>query len=168
MGKIVEFVRLYLSKYCSESLIKLTAFGCCFDNFEKPLMNVTYFYAIYCFFDEEVVLGRNFPNVKSLKLHDSTSLGFTTFVCNFPNLTRLWFDGMKHYGLCYCELELIEFIRLNPQLEHLELPLKNIEFDQKLTDCIKNYLPKLQHLDLKRISQNQWTSILNNLMEEDW
>lgn len=95
-------------------------------------------------------------------------LYFTTFVYYFPNLTRLWFDGMKHNDIYYCELDLIEFIRLNPQLEHLELPLQNIKFGQKLTDCIKNYLPKLQHLALKRIPQQQWPFIEKKLLEEDW
>lgn len=150
----MEKLKLYLAEYCWESLKNLLLsdcelqYLCCVEQF----INIETIILYHCL-HHELPNGTNFPNLKSFSLlepqfcKNSAKMAFT-----FPSLTHLSIMFASRYYSNEIskqqENEIIELLKLNPQIVHLELELlENYSraLFQNLTGCLSN----VRHLVLR-------------------
>lgn len=147
-----KMLECYLSDYASESLIqmKLARFypdQCIFQTIQKPFTNLKSLCIEECAFGRELPFNRIFPNLKSLKLGTNKYKCCSAIRLHFSVLTDLALHDDTHSLKKFDQSDVKELLKLNPQLEKLELCL-SMEFGPQFVTWIKEACPNLQHLGL--------------------
>lgn len=153
--KFSKTFEMYLAEYCHESLEQLSAHGIKLLDINKQFLNVQ---VVNAKFSDllELPFNRNFPNLKSVKLKRICFQKFETQLIithHFPKLTRLSFDGCKYDIHCFQKDEVIDLLKINPQLEELQLVDDENEMHKpymyhETFQCINEYLPLLRKFSL--------------------
>lgn len=148
----LKILECYLADYASGSLIQLKLarhpsfrpYPCIFEIIQKPFNNLESLCVVACEFGSELPFNRIFPNLKYLKLGKNSYHYTSAIRLHFSALTDLalhdpW--SLKKFDQC----DVKELLRLNPQLEKLELCLE-MKFGPQFITWIKEACPNLQHL----------------------
>lgn len=150
-----EKIESYVIKYCSKSLqtlrIRCPRIQTLFKSTETPftnLKNLNIKFSVYKSQNLWRFETAAFPNLETLELvlnrMDSTKLEIQAF----PALKCFSFDGsVGNYNDIRRYADIVEMIKLNKQLEKLELALLE-NYDQSLVKCLSQYLPNLRCLNL--------------------
>lgn len=158
----------YLAEYCCESLENLLVTLCDlrYLNFNKPLTNIESIFIYDSDFSSVSPFNSNIPNLKSLTLHeikyetDTTKISF-----HFPSLTYFSFQKIEEFlndqenVFEHQEREIIAFLKLNPQIEHLKVKGLVKHYTCALLKSIAESLPKLRNLAL----QNDGSYLFQNV-----
>lgn len=146
-GKMIES---YLAEYASDALVHI-AFGSSafyfFQNIQKPFTNVKTLHMNECFFERELPFNRNFPNLQSLKLGMNQIKYSSAIKLHFLALTDLALHDPLYMGYWFDKNDVEDLLKLNPQLEKLELRLHH-GYCPQFISRLKQYCPNLKHLGL--------------------
>lgn len=168
----IDKIEFYLAEYCSKSLKKLLIDECniyyykkseqtktSFENIEKSFQNVTFIKLIQCYLGPRL-LSKVFPNLESLHLMHNMYKKFSVINEHWPKLKELRIRNTYCYATIHAGIkfhvqtvpfqgdEVIEMIKLNPQLEKLEMFILKAFGVARLIHCIREYLPLLKCLHI--------------------
>lgn len=148
--KITDEITRYMLEYCSKSIYSLSLYcnsskflfkntGHIFGNVEKLRMEL-------CIFGSDLRLNNIFPNLSILNLGQNWyEIGSRAIRINLHSVRDLTIQANK-----FEETDIKELIKLNPQLERLEIyPIYSVELIAWINDC----LPKLRSLELGGLPQ---------------
>lgn len=149
-----EKIESYVLKYCSKSLqtlrIRNARIHSLFKPTENTFTNLKNLHIKFSYYEPNLWRFEvtTFPNLQTLKLV-LNRMGSTKIECQtFPALKCFSFDGSPgNYNEIRRYTDVIEIIKLNPQLEKIELALLE-DYDQVLVESINRYLPELRCLNL--------------------
>lgn len=140
----VEIER-YLAEYCSKSLTDLAICYSLYNIFEfieTPFENVRCVRVEHCTIGARMPFKRIFPNIRALYLGANWYETPKHIREHFPALKNLSIQATR-----FQESDIRETLKLNPQLERLEITSYSIE----LIRCLNDNLPKLKTLDLRAL-----------------
>lgn len=153
-----EWLVQYLCEYGSNSINELwlqripnsVSFPAHFD-LARPFMNVRILEMSECVIKNEFQFGVMFPNLHTLRLDENAYRNTSVIRTHFPSVKHLSFDGRILYSLKRFESDdIAELLRLNPQLEKLELKLHaRFSDESNIIQIIADNLPNLKLLKLK-------------------
>lgn len=151
----MEKLGCYVVEYCCEALENLLLVLCDvgFTNFKKSCMNVESVIFFNCIFYHELPFSTQFPNLNSLILYQNEyHTYFTKIAFPFPALTHFSFCDSRsnlrnrsEIVLKHQESELIELLKLNTQIENLQMLRLAKNYSHDLLKCITE-MPKLRFL----------------------
>lgn len=147
----VHLFENYLSEYCSESLRQLSLqnspsygvhtpfpFGyTIFNGIQKPLTGIRTLRIVECCFDTHSLLfNRFFPNLQTLKLGENSYMRGS--VIRVPTVKHI---SLFNTVIDFHEEDLVEFFKLNPQIESSLLMLQGSrkDFSSDFETKIKKY-----------------------------
>ncbi|XP_055303234.1 uncharacterized protein LOC129568917 [Sitodiplosis mosellana] len=151
----------YVHEYCSETLIEISFYYMIefvLSSIEKPFPNVeSVSFKCVKLNDNLWQLNRLFPNMRRLTLHAMDEV--TNPMCieeHFPNLQSLTienqFERLEDRALNgFKEANIMEALRLNPNVQHLNLKYFDTKFLQKIGEYI-------QHVENLELSFGRWSS----------
>lgn len=163
--KLMEKLKFYFAEYCLESLKNLLLSYCNFETLycKEQFINIETIIVYYCCFHYDLPCCTNVPNLNSLSvLGPQFKKNFAKMAFHFPSLTHLSlkFESNFHYSdeaTKHQEKEIIDLLKMNPQIVRLELQLlKN--YSRALLQNITECLSKLQHL----VFRNDGSTLFQN------
>ncbi|XP_037043235.1 uncharacterized protein LOC119079429 [Bradysia coprophila] len=145
---------LYVNEYCYESMEKILFYRCKFEPLEwrKPFRNVQTLKMFECQFSDQpaTFTSDHFPNLKHLKLKENSYYN-SQIVQHMQQLLRLSFTPQRQSQLktptIPNEDDIIELIKINPQVEVLHLSIFE-HHGHGILQWISKHLKSLRKLTL--------------------
>lgn len=150
----------YLAEYGSNSFIELSLQNSQMFPFpehfsEIPFKSVRILQIELFYFDRDIPINRLFPNVQTLKLGQNNYEYTSTIRMHVPSVKHLFFDSLIYPNdLKFGTDDVLELLKMNPQLEKLDLQLiclnntTSSPWDSKIIQKLKDILPNLKRLKL--------------------